>query len=166
MVTWCVLLAALVHYVLMLFNRLPVPLGAEQENADSLLIAVYVGLSAAAAIAAGFAGVVIVFGLTSQSPVFVRFRQKAGARMRGNWISIISSAFSAAGLGLGAAVAAIAGWSSAGIVMCELGAALLIHSAIRTVWVLLVMIDLVEIDDLAQERASNTVDPASIIGYR
>lgn len=84
--------------------------------------------------------------------------------MKANWVSVISCAFVSAAVGIGAAMAQISGASTAGILLFELGALLLIHSAARTVWILVILVDVVELDDLKQSRDSNTVDPASLFG--
>lgn len=161
-----VVVAAL-HFIAMMIERGPTsPLLSVASDAGSgaLLVASYVGLAATAAVAAGFAGVVIVFGLSGQTPVFLRFRTKSGERMRANWISIIGCAFAAAGLGLLAAVLQIASAYALGIALFELGVFLFVHSAARTVWVLLVLIKVVQVDDGNQLREANTIPAASLFG--
>jgi len=114
---------------------------------SSIASAVYLGLSAVAAISAGFAGVIIVFGLTSNSEVFRNFRRTSGNRLSSNWTSVIASAFLASGLSIGAALAQINDRPFVANMLFELGCLLLLHSAVRSVWVLRLLLQLLTVDD-------------------
>lgn len=119
-------------------------------DAIGTIASVYLGLAGVAALAAGFAGVVIVFGLDSKSARFLEFRDHANVSLHGNWTSVIVSSFVAAGLGL-AAAALVPG---AGIVVppwCfELGCLMVAHAAARMVWLLRVLMGVVKEDDRAE----------------
>lgn len=118
--------------------------------------AVYLGLSAVAAISAGFAGVIIVFGLTSESIVFRNFRRRSGTRLSANWTSVIASAFIASALSLGAALVQLLDRPFVANVLFELGCLLLLHSAVRSVWVMRLLLQLVSVDDHNKTSAENT----------
>jgi hypothetical protein len=118
--------------------------------------AVYLGLSAVAAISAGFAGVIIVFGLTSESTVFRNFRQDSGDRLSANWTSVIASAFLSSALSLGAALFQLIDRPFVANIFFELGCLLLLHSAIRSVWVMRLLLNLVGIEDNRRAAAEKT----------
>lgn len=122
----------------------------------SLVSAVYLGLSAVAAISAGFAGVIIVFGLTSESIVFRNFRKKSGNRLAANWTSVIASAFLASALSLAAALIQLLDRPFVANILFELGCLLLLHSAIRSVWVMRLLLQLVSVDDRNRASAEET----------
>jgi hypothetical protein len=118
--------------------------------------AVYLGLSAVAAISAGFAGVIIVFGLTSGSDVFRKFRDASGERLSSNWTSVIASASLASGFSILAALAQLIDRPFVANMLFELGCLLLLHSAIRSVWVLRLLLRLVKVDDRKTTAAELT----------
>lgn len=120
------------------------------------LATIYLGMGAVAAISAGFAGVIIVFGLTPTSDLFRRFRQRSGERMVSNWLSVIGSAFCAAAFSLLAAFLDTIGYRFWGGFAFELGSLLLLHSAVRSLWVLRILLDLVRAEDIAAEQRAAT----------
>jgi hypothetical protein len=118
--------------------------------------AVYLGLSAIAAISAGFAGVIIVFGLTSESKVFRDFRRASGERLSVNWTSVIASAFLSSASSLAAALAQLLDRPFVANMLFEFGCLLLLHSAVRSVWVLRLLLRLVSVDDRKRIGAEQT----------
>lgn len=110
-------------------------------------IDVYLGVSGVAAFAGGFAGVVIVFALSSDSPVFRRFRILGFRSLRRNSRSVILNCFVAAGLGVGAAVLAASGERSLAAWAFELACVLLVLATARMLWLLHNLLDLVGADD-------------------
>ena len=119
--------------------------------ADLSEVPVYLGLSGTAAFVGGFAGVVIVFALSSSSDKFIKFRRRARRSLRANSISIISSSLTAAAIAVGAAIVATAGKREFATWMFELSAVILIHGSVRMVWFLRVLIGVVETDDERRE---------------
>ncbi|MCW2092660.1 UNVERIFIED_ORG: hypothetical protein M2328_005940 [Rhodococcus erythropolis] len=122
------------------------------ELDSSTVASIYLGLAAVGAIYAGFAGVIIVFGLTPTSDLFRTFRLSAGDRMVSNWISVIASGFVGSGLSLSAAVLEVLGSKLMGSALFVIGALLLIHSAGRSVWILTLLLKLVKADDQQAEQ--------------
>jgi hypothetical protein len=121
---------------------------------------VYVGLGSVAAICGGFAGVIIVFGLTPTSDLFRRFRISAGERMSANWISIITNAFFAAGVAIAAAVLEVLNFHTVGVFVFGTGCLLLIHSFLRSIWILRQLLTLVRNDDrAARNQALGRLNP-------
>lgn len=118
--------------------------------------AAYLGLSAVAAISAGFAGVIIVFGLTSESQIFRDFRRKSGDRLSANWTSVIASAFLSSAFSISAALTQLTDHPFIANMLFELGALLLIHSSVRSVWVLRLLLRLVMADDIKRNKAEQT----------
>lgn len=123
---------------------------------SGVVSAVYIGLSAIAAVSAGFAGVIIVFGLTSESDVFRQFRRTSGERLSANWTSVIASAFIASGLSIAASVAQLVERPFVANILFELGCLLLLHSAIRSVWVLRLLLKLISVADNNKSSAEST----------
>ncbi|WP_139347694.1 hypothetical protein [Nocardia donostiensis] len=123
---------------------------------SSVVVSVYLGVASVGAIYAGFAGVIIVFGLTPSSRLFRNFRIQAGARMVSNWISIISWAFLAAGGSLVASFLESIGFRFVASFLFEFGVMLLIHSSIRSVWIMRLLLELVRVDDSAARQVERT----------
>jgi uncharacterized membrane protein YhdT len=123
-----------------------------------LIIPIYLGMGALAAISAGFAGVVIVFGITSQSKLFRRFRRRAENRLSATWSSVISLSFVAAALSIVASLFEAAGCYRISGALFLLGCLLLIHSTIRLLWIMHVLLKLVSADDKLEIDKENRVD--------
>ncbi|WP_280300844.1 hypothetical protein [Nocardia neocaledoniensis] len=122
----------------------------------SVVTSVYLGVASVGAIYAGFAGVIIVFGLTPSSNLFRTFRIQAGDRMVSNWISIVSSAFVAAGTSLAAAFLEANGQRFLASFLFELGVLLLLHSSLRSIWVMRILLILVRADDTSAQQRDRT----------
>lgn len=125
------------------------------ERPDAL--ALYLGVAGSASLIAGFSGVVIVFGLTAGGSRFQLFRARSGQALRSNWISTMAASFAAAGLSLAAAVANFVGaqWLAPWIV--ELALLLLLHSALRLLWLMKRLMNLVKTNDAEEIDKSNVV---------
>lgn len=120
-------------------------------------MAIYLGAASASAIVAGFAGVVVVFGLTATGEKFRNLRLDAGKSLGSNWTSSSVSGFSAAGIALAAAIAAATGqffWSPW---LLEWSLLLLLHGTIRIIWLLRILMSIVAAQDAADVRESKTV---------
>lgn len=128
----------------------------------ALASSVYLGFLGAASIVAGFAGVVVIFGLSGESAKFRQFRLVGGEALAQNWISTIASGFLAAGLSLVAALLAIGGVGELSPWLFELAILLLVHGTIRLVWLMKGLVGTVAADDVIKEREAlkKTVDKA------
>lgn len=110
--------------------------------------ALYLGVLGAAAIVAGFAGVVVVFGLSAQSPRFQTFRATAGKTLARIWVASTLSGFEAVALCVAATVASLAGFGWLGPWLFELSLLFLLHGTVRLVWILRHLIKIVSADDI------------------
>ena len=123
---------------------------------DSVTVTLFLGTAAAAAILAGFAGVVVVFGLTADGDRFRVFRLEAGKSLRGKWTSTSLAGFAAAGLSPGAAIAVVNGPDVAAPWLFELSLLLMAHGALRTVWILRELIVVVRNEDMVWSKEKGT----------
>lgn len=151
-----VVLVAL-HAVLTGFERMPNFWADFYIAARAEQVALHLGVVGAAAIVAGFAGVVVVFGLQSSGDRFSRFRLVAGESLRRNWTASISAGLVAAGLGLVAAVSAYVPWLIlAGPWLLEAALLLTLHAGIRLVYLLHLLSGVVREEDIARHKAQRT----------
>jgi hypothetical protein len=118
--------------------------------------AIYLALLGPAAIVAGFAGVVVVFGVTASSDRFKRFRAQAGSSLRKTWVSSSLSGFVAVAFALSAAILSVSGLTLPAPFAFEAGALILAHGAIRLLWILSQMIGVVRADDIVATDQANT----------
>lgn len=126
------------------------------ERPDAL--ALYLGVAGSASLIAGFSGVVIVFGLTAGGSRFQLFRARSGHALRSNWISTMAASFAAAGLSLAAAVANFIGAQSVAPWIVELALLLLFHSALRLLWLMKRLMNLVKTNDAEEIDKNNIVE--------
>jgi hypothetical protein len=116
---------------------------------------VYVGFLGATAVVSGFAGVVVVFGLSGTSEKFRKFRILGGKSLTRNWISTSSSALLASALALGAAIALYSGGGWLSPWLFEFGIVLIAHSSVRLLLLLRGLVGIVAADDVIKERAAS-----------
>lgn len=115
---------------------------------------IYLGLAGVAAICGGFAGVIIVFGLTPTSDLFRKFRIETGDRLAANWTSIFTNSFLAAALAIIAAIGEVLNFHIAGGFIFGAGCLLLFHSSMRSIWILQQLLTLVHNDDVSARDQS------------
>jgi hypothetical protein len=128
----------------------------------TISVPIALGLASVAAIAAGFAGAIIVFGISSDSVIMQAFRKKTGNALRANWKSVIASSFASAVLGLFGATLIAAHWIWLAAPTLLLGVLLLLHSLTRMVWLFGVLLNLVatqdhQIDRKARKRTTSEI---------
>lgn len=120
-------------------------------------IDVYLAAGSVAAIVAGFAGVVVTFGLTAQGRRFQTLRVRAGKSLGDNWASTSISGFAAAGLGLLAAILDASGLQQFAPWFFELALLVLVHGTMRVIWLLRELADITGLDDQETvERSTRT----------
>ncbi|WP_455834121.1 hypothetical protein [Pseudarthrobacter siccitolerans] len=122
----------------------------------SVSVTLFLGTAAAAAILAGFAGVVVVFGLTAEGERFRAFRVTSGVRLRSNWTSTSLAGFTAAGLSLASSICTVNGPVWLAPWLFELSLLLMFHGALRTVWILRSLVTVVRNQDLEWAREKMT----------
>lgn len=117
---------------------------SNQQAAQTL----YLAWLQPAATVAGFAGVVVVFGLTASSDRFKTFRANAGRSLRRTWVSSSLSGFEAVALAVAAPMVSIAGLLNVAPFLFELALLLFLHGALRLIWILSGLIGIVGADDI------------------
>lgn len=108
----------------------------------------YIAMLSAAALLASFAGVVVVFGLSTQPESFRKLRVSAGDALVSNWLSISYCGFISAALSLIAALIDILGNGKLAPWFFELSVLFCVHGAIRLLWLLKCLIKIVQHDDV------------------
>lgn len=156
LITLLTFLFVAIHLILVHFKIWPDTWAPLLSSADKG-ISIYLGAASSAAIVAGFAGVVVVFGLTASGEKFRYLRLEAGKSLGSNWTSSSVSGFSAAGISLAAALSTATGlffWSPW---LLEWSLLLLLHGTVRIIWLLRVLMRIVAAQDAADIRDANTV---------
>lgn len=144
------------HTVLALTGRVPNVWEGVLAKDPSVGVTLFLGTAAAAAILAGFAGVVVVFGLTAEGERFRVFRIASGARLRSNWTSTSLAGFAAAGLSLASAICIVNGPVFIAPWIFELSLFLMAHGALRTIWILRELVTVVRTEDLQWSKEKMT----------
>lgn len=142
------------HATLVVLEKLPNSWEPLTKTVD-VGISIYLGAASAAAIVAGFAGVVVVFGLTATGVRFRQLRLQGAASLSRNWTSASVSGFAAAGLSLAAAVLAGVGANDWSPWLFEWSMLLLLHGTVRIIWLLRSLMDVVHTEDQAADRSAN-----------
>lgn len=112
----------------------------------------YIAMLSAAALQASFAGVVVVFGLSTQPESFRKLRVSAGDALVSNWLSISYCGFVSAALSLVAALIDILGNAKLAPWFFELSVLFCVHGAVRLLWLLKCLIGIVQHDDVHAEK--------------
>lgn len=128
-------------------------LSGPQNLADAQ--AIYLAILGPASIVAGFAGVVVVFGLSAGSARFRKFRSQAGQSLKRTWVASTLSGFVAAALCIVASVLNLTDWSPGAPFILELALLILSHGALRLIWILSEMIGITRADDIRATDEAN-----------
>lgn len=137
-----------------------------EPTAQSAAQAIYLGMLGPAAIVAGFAGVVVVFGITASSERFRKFRAKAGKSLRRTWVSSSLSGFEAVGFSVAAALLSVSGLTLLASFAFEASLLLLIHGTLRLIWILAQMIGIVRADDVVATDQASSFKLSSLPGNK
>ncbi len=132
-------------------------LQAGDKDTTSTAVTIYLGTAGAAAIVAGLAGVILVFVIGSPSPRLRRFRDAAGKPLRKTWTTVVTEPFAAALLGILAAITQTTSGRTAAPWLFELGLVLLVHGALRLLWLLREMVAIVGADDHEATRDDKAI---------
>ncbi|MCR6647761.1 MAG: hypothetical protein NVV70_06330 [Cellulomonas sp.] len=130
------------------------PLVALEASVSATL---YVGLAGLAVAAAGFAGVIVIFGLEAQSERFLIFRIVGARPLRASWLSVVATSFGAAALALTAAVIAFLNHPGVSPWLFELAILLLAHATFRLLWLLTKLTHVVQQEDSAKLRTQRKI---------
>lgn len=127
------------------------------EQLPATIGSLALGVAAVAAMVGGFAGVVVVFGLSSEDERFRLVRINASTSLRSNWMSIVTTPLAAAFGAILAAGFATALWAGAAIWILEVCFLLAAHGAVRLVVLLNELVRVVHFADEAAQKAANTL---------
>lgn len=128
------------------------------DDLPNAISSLALGVAAVAAMVGGFAGVVVVFGLSNEDERFRLVRIKASTSLRRNWMSIVTTPLAAAFGAIIAAALATAWWTGAAVWILEACLLLAAHGAVRLVILLSELVRVVHYADEAAQQAANTVD--------
>ena len=112
------------------------PLLADFDDQMSDLTTIYSTVLSVAAIQSAFAGVVVVFGLSTQPSAFVVLRREAGKALVDNWLSISYSGFLSAGFSLVALLMLHMGVPRLSPWFFEYAVLICVHGIVRLLWLL------------------------------
>lgn len=126
--------------------------GAEADPVGISLAVVGTG-----ALLAGFAGVVVVFGLQNNSERFRRLRRKGAKELQANWSAMSSSGFWTMGIALLSSLAFSGGWFLLGAMSLELALLFLAHGSVRLMWMFRLLIGVVGADDALADQRDKTL---------
>ncbi|WP_206492732.1 hypothetical protein [Rhodococcus sp. KRD162] len=156
-ITLLLLVAVSGHALAAHFRDIPAPVERlVREAGDGTGVSIALGLASVAAIAAGFAGAIIVFGISGDTAIMRQFRLKTARALRANWVSVIGSSFLSAVLSLIAAGFVAAQWYELSAPTLTFGLLLLIHSLLRMMWLFGVLLSLVTTQDQRDDRRART----------
>lgn len=111
-------------------------------------VSIYLAVLSVSAVVAGFAGVVVVFGLSSQPQAFRRLRAQAGSALTRNWISVSNSGFISSGLALISVLVLYSAWKPIAVWFFELAILVCCNGVLRLLWLLKSLIRIVQADDI------------------
>jgi hypothetical protein len=123
---------------------------------------IYTAVTAAGAMMAGFAGIVVIFGLTSGSERFRRFRHRASGSLQRTWSTVSSAGFWSMGLGFSCLLLSAGNLDRAATWVLEVALLLLAHSSVRLIWILNVLVGIVAVEDEVADKAQRTRTPESL----
>lgn len=130
------------------WNLLLVDLGHNVSD----ITTIYSTVLSVAAIQSAFAGVVVVFGLSTQPSAFVVLRREAGKALVDNWLSISYSGFFSAGLSLIALLLLHMGASKLSPWLFEYAVLVCAHGIMRLLWLLKKLIQVIAKVDIAEQK--------------
>jgi hypothetical protein len=113
------------------------------------------GVAGVAAMVGGFAGVVVVFGLSSNDERFREVRLKASSSLRRNWTSIVTLPLVSAFGALIAAALAIGLMATGALIVLEFCVLLVAHGAVRLTVVLNQLIKVVHASDELEQGSQD-----------
>lgn len=153
-VTVLIFAVVAVHFLCTAFELVPnvwQPIIRKNEPPMDL----YIAMLSVAALQASFAGVIIVFGLSTQPQAFRDLRVLAGKSLIDNWMSISYSGFISAGFALLASLAALIGYKQYAPWLFELSVLFCVHGVVRLLWLLKDLIRVVRNDDMRAAQKKN-----------
>lgn len=145
------------------FEWLNLPGLLAKSGNQSDLISLTVAFSTVTAMIAGFAGVVIVLGLSSENEKFRAFRVAAGNNLRRNWISIAQNTFSSSFVSIICLLLVILGHSVLSMWFLEIAFVVAFSSTLRLLYLLKALAILVSSEDSKREKEQSATPVSQII---
>ncbi len=153
-VTLVILAGVAAHLVLATLLAVPSMASFLADHAEAWSL--YISTASAMAVIGGFAGVLLVFAMSS-TPNFARMRLRGGRSLESTWLSTVGSSLAAAGTSVAAAVIALGGSGAVAAWIFELSLLLALHAAIRLMWALSHLVRGVRQQDKADAATGNTM---------
>jgi hypothetical protein len=152
---WCVIVFA--HFLLDRIREFPHVWNQLIAASISEQVSIYLSVLSVSALVAGFAGVVVVFGLSSQPEAFRKLRVKAGTALTHNWVSVSNSGFIGSGLALLSVLLLYSPWRSSAVWFFELAILFYLSGILRLLWLLRSLISIVQADDVSSAQADDEI---------
>lgn len=130
---------------------------------QALLSELSIGVAGVSAMVGGFAGVVVVFGLGTETDHFRLLRTSGGSRLRANWLSVVMSSFAAAFGAVLAAVTVVAFDATTAMWILELCLLISAHAALRLTALLAGLAGLVDEQDAQKNFEERKTPIAGLI---
>lgn len=124
----------------------------------SEITTIYSTVLSVAAIQSAFAGVIVVFGLSTQPSAFTELRRQSGKALVDNWLSISYSGFLSAGISLIALLLLHMGGARQSVWAFELAVLICAHCVARLLWLLRKLIQVISSVDLAEKKKRLQMD--------
>jgi hypothetical protein len=116
---------------------------------DDVRLQVMLATVGAAALLSGFSGVVSVYGLTKDTPEFIKFRVRAGLPLKRNWSAVVQAGVLALAISLSAAVVDTVWSPLIALYLQQVAAVLLFENGARTLWLMRKLVDVTTTSDQA-----------------
>lgn len=117
---------------------------------------IFLAILSVSAMVAGFAGVVVVFGLSTVD-ILRKLRASAGKALTRNWISVSNAGFLGTGLALIAVLVLYSPLKHAAVWFFELAILICLNGILRLLWLLKSLIKLVQADDIKKEQEEDEI---------
>ncbi|NKY89767.1 hypothetical protein [Nocardia veterana] len=129
-------------------------------------VTLYLGVASAAAIVAGFAGVVIVFTIGSGARRIRVFRFRAGKALQRAWMAVVAEPFMATLIGILAAIVEITSRKEIAPWLFEFGLVLLIHGSVMLLRLLHELVGIVYVEDVEADMKEREIPADSLFPRR
>lgn len=144
-------------------GTLDLPTRIIEHSRPEAISAFAVEAAAVAGVVAGFAGVLVIFGLGTDSARFRILRQRGGGRLLANWTSVVAVSLLGAFAFVGSGLLVLADSKWLGLWLTEFAVLVTAHGAVRLVWLLRALASVVAGQD-GDDAAENSIDVDDVFG--
>lgn len=120
-------------------------------------VPIYLSVLRASTLIAVFAGVLVMFCLSSQPKAFRRLRVKAGTALTNNWVSVSNSGFIGSGAALLSVLLLYSPWKPLSTWFFELAILFCLSGILRLLWLLRSLISIVQADDIRSAQDDDEI---------